>query len=63
MEDGFVHAVQGAFWDTKEHKFTRWRSHDLQTLISDWGWTLPRVKAQRSEKCKLVILKYNNEVK
>ena len=55
MEQGFIHAPRGIYWDTEEHK---WHIFTSETLISMWQSTMPRVQAQRCKQCKLVIFSY-----
>jgi hypothetical protein len=55
MEQGFIHAPRGIYWDNEEHKLHIFTS---ETLISQWSWTCPRTQGWRCAKCRLVILLY-----
>jgi hypothetical protein len=55
LENGFLHAGRGIFWDTKEHK---WQVLSSQSLIPQWRFTIPRVQAKRCLKCRLVVFEY-----
>jgi uncharacterized protein with PIN domain len=51
LEQGFVTAPRGIYWNDKENK--------RQTLISMWTWTMPKIEAWRCGKCNLVIFCVN----
>jgi phage FluMu protein Com len=55
LEEGFIHAPRGIYWDTEEHK---WHVYTSEALISMWSWTMPRVQAWRCRKCNLIIFGY-----
>jgi len=55
LEDGYVMAPRGLWWDTEPHKFTRIGS-GAEKIISQWSLTLRNAPAQRCYNCNLVII-------
>jgi len=55
LENGYVHAPQGVYWDSVEHK---WHIFSLEALLSMWAWTMPRVRGWRCTNCRLILFFY-----
>jgi len=56
LEDGYVIAPKGLWWDTKPHKFAVVTATLGERIISQWSLTMPNAPAQRCLNCSVVII-------
>lgn len=63
MKEGVIQSGRIIFFTTEAHKFFMApdEAADNEIVLSRHNWTRPTCKAYHCEKCKKVILDYNDE--
>jgi len=55
LEEGYMLAPRGMYWDTRRHKLS---ILGAEALKSSWAWTMPQGPALRCIGCGIAILDY-----
>ncbi len=56
LQDGYVIAPKGLWWDTEPHKFALFTAQLGERILSQWSLTMPSSPAQRCSNCNIVII-------